>query len=123
MKYIGVEQTLFADRQESKAQMELYYDGSYLGIIEPGHSFYPSFDISATRAAIRSTLVEDFYVVPSGFGDDGEAVFRVRVNPLVWWMWASGPILLLGTIVALWPQRNPEPAKLRVPAGSRLKKT
>jgi cytochrome c-type biogenesis protein CcmF len=121
LKYIGVEQTLFADRQESKAQLELYYDGSYLGVIEPGHSFYPSFDIGATRAAIRSTLVEDFYVVPSEFGDDGEAVFRVRVNPLVWWMWASGPILVLGTVVALWPQRNPEPAKLRVPAGERLK--
>lgn len=122
LKYIGVEQTLFVDRQESKAQMELYYDGSYLGIMEPGHSFYPSFDIGATRAAIRSTLVEDFYVVPSEFGDDGEAVFRVRVNPLVWWMWASGPILVLGTVLSIWPQRNPEPSKLRVPVGAGLKK-
>ena len=59
--------------------------------------------MSATRAAIRSTPIEDFYIVPSEFGDDGRTVFRVYVNPLVWWMWFAAPVLLLGTLLAIFP--------------------
>ena len=32
----------------------------------------------------------------SEFDADGRAIFRVHINPLVWWMWASGPLLILG---------------------------
>jgi cytochrome c-type biogenesis protein CcmF len=90
--------------------------------MEPRRAFYPAFRIGATRAAIRSTPVEDFYIVPSEFNDDGRAVFRVYVNPLVWWMWASGPVIFLGTLFALSPQRQPSPATVRVPAGVRTAK-
>lgn len=69
--------------------------------------------MSSTRASIRSTPVEDFYVIPSEVLDDGSTGFRVFVNPLVWWMWIAGPIFILGTVVALWPQRSPAPAYVR----------
>ena len=44
--------------------------------------------------------------MPSEFREDGQAVFRVLINPMVWWMWASGPILVLGTILSLSPNRR-----------------
>ena len=55
--------------------------------------------------------------MPSELGRDGPAVFRVLINPLVWWMWASGPVLVLGVLLALSPQRQPKPARSRLPEG------
>ena len=63
-------------------------------------SFYREHRMFANQAAIRSTPIEDFYIVPSEFADDGTAVFRVYVNPLVWWMWWSWPVMLAGTLLA-----------------------
>ncbi|MCH8063770.1 MAG: heme lyase CcmF/NrfE family subunit, partial [Chloroflexi bacterium] len=74
--------------------------------------------ISATRGAIRSTPIEDFYIVPSEFSEGGQAVFRILINPLVWWMWASGPILVLGILLGLWPRRQPAVASVRIPSGA-----
>ena len=64
-------------------------------------AFYPQFDLTSSKAGIVSTLAEDFYIVSSGLNNDEQAVFRVYINPLVKWMWLSGPIILLGTIVAI----------------------
>ncbi len=91
-----------------------------LGIMSTTRTFYRDFRIAATRAAIRSTPLEDFYIVPSEFGEDGQTVFRIYVNPLVWWMWASGPLLALGTLLAVSPRRRLAPAPVTVPDGMGL---
>ena len=117
--YLGVSSTSYRDREESIAEFEVRKGGSYLGIMRPFRAFYTNANIASTRGAIRSTLIEDFYIVPSEFDEDGRAVFRVLINPLVWWMWASGPLLILGVVIALIPQRQPAPATLRVPANVR----
>jgi cytochrome c-type biogenesis protein CcmF len=31
----------------------------------------------------------------------------VFVNPLVFWMWMGGLVVVLGTIIAIWPERRP----------------
>ena len=68
---------------------------------------YPAFRMLSTRAAIRSTPVEDIYVLFSEVQPDGQsAAFRLLVNPLVWWMWVAGPVMILGTVIALWPARR-----------------
>jgi cytochrome c-type biogenesis protein CcmF len=121
-RYIDFQQTVHADRDEVTARFDVYDGGRYLGVMRAHRSFYPDFKIAATRAAIRSTPLEDFYIVPSEFGEDGRAVFRVYVNPLVWWMWASGPLLLLGTVLALSPRRRPAPVALRVPGRTQVRK-
>ena len=62
--------------------------------------------MASTRAAIRSTPLEDLYIVSSESLRDGRVVFRILLNPLVWWMWVSGAVFVGGTVVALWPQRE-----------------
>ncbi len=93
------------DRTEGLAEVRVSRDGNFLGTYYPRRDFYPSFNMASTQAAIRSTPVEDLYIVPGEFLDDGRAIFRVMVNPMVWWMWLAGPIMILGTLIALWPQR------------------
>ena len=114
-RYLGHDVSLHPDRREESADVELRAGDRYIGVMRAFRAVYPDFNIASTRGAIRSTPVEDFYIVPSEFGEDGQAVFRVMVNPMVWWMWASGPVLVLGVLFALSPQRQPSPAALRVP--------
>ena len=115
-RYVGLDRSTHPDRTEHVAEFQVYSGESYLGVMRPSRTIYPDFRIAATRGAIRSTPVEDFYIVPSEFNDDGRAVFRVLINPLVWWMWASGPLLFVGFVLAMSPQRQPTPATLKLPA-------
>ena len=111
LQYIDTVQTLRSDRTEYVSNLELYRDGQFLETMQSRRSFYPSFNMASTLAAIRSTPVEDFYVVPSENLADGSVGFRILVNPLVWWMWVAGPVLILGTVVSLWPERAREPVR------------
>ncbi len=116
--YLGTEHASFPDREEAYARFDVYVGDGYLGVMEPLRAEYPSFRIASTIGAIHSTPIEDFYIVPSEFSGDGEAVFRVLINPMVWWMWASGPIIMLGTLLALSPRRNRTAARASIPAGA-----
>ncbi len=108
-EYIEVQHTAKPDSAHSVAAFDVYRGSDFLGRLETLRAFYPEFRIASTQGAIRSTPQEDFYIVPSEFGSDGQAVFRVLINPMVWWMWASGPVMVLGIIAGLWPQRRLAP--------------
>jgi cytochrome c-type biogenesis protein CcmF len=86
--------------------------------IKPWHGFYIDFNMASVRSGIRSTVVEDLYVIPRDFLADGRVSLAVSINPLAWWLWASGPFFILGTMVALWPQ----PAVEKRPTRKRLKR-
>ena len=114
LTYVDTRQEVFSDRTEYLATLEVYRDGELLEVMTARRSFYPAFNMASTLAAIRSTPVEDFYVVPSENRPDGAVGFRILVNPLVWWMWAAGPVLIAGTVVSLWPERRRERAAARL---------
>lgn len=117
LRYLGTVEQPKSNRTEFVSTVEVYRDGQLLDTLRPQRDFYPSFNMAATRAAIRSTPVEDFYVVPSENLANGSVGFRILVNPLIWWMWVAGPVLVLGTVVALWPQASRVRAPVRAPAG------
>ncbi|MQF81415.1 MAG: heme lyase CcmF/NrfE family subunit [SAR202 cluster bacterium] len=77
--------------------------------INPWHGFYLDFNMASVRSGIRSTIVEDLYVIPRDFLPDGRVSLAVSINPLAWWLWAAGPIFILGTMIALWPQAADRP--------------
>jgi cytochrome c-type biogenesis protein CcmF len=107
VEFVSTDTTVFADRTERTALMNLVKNGSFVGSVEAWHGFYPSFSMLSTRAGIRSTPVEDLYVIFSELQPSGQtASFRLLLNPMVWWMWLAGPFVILGTVVALWPARQ-----------------
>ena len=107
VRFEGIRSQAFADRTERTADLRVTRNGEDLGTISAWQGVYPSFSMLSTRAAIRSTPVEDLYVIFSEVQPDGStAAFRLLVNPLVWWMWLAGPFVVLGTVVALWPSRR-----------------
>ena len=111
--YIESEQRDFPDHVQRIATVEIFEeDGESLGFFRPEQSFYPAFSLRPARAAIRSTPLEDVYIIPNDFFPDGTVGFRILINPLVMWMWVAGPVMVLGTLIALWPERQ----RVRSPA-------
>lgn len=55
--------------------------------------------------AIHSTLKEDLYVVYAG-QENGTPVIHAFLNPLVKWIWLGGIVVVMGTLVALLPNRR-----------------
>ncbi len=75
-----------------------------------------------TIAATYSTLENDFYVLLVGWNEisASTATFKVYINPLINLVWWGGLILILGTLVAVWPNEPaPVTVQARTPAGGR----
>ena len=105
--YLGARVEERSDRTEFFNAIEVSKGDGAPARMTVWRAFYADFSMVATRAAIRSTPLEDLYIVTSESLNDGRVAFRILVNPLVWWMWWAGPVLMLGTLVALWPERRP----------------
>jgi cytochrome c-type biogenesis protein CcmF len=62
---------------------------------------------AGTMVAIYSTLREDLYVVYAGLDPEANLpVIHAFLNPLVKWIWLGGVWVVLGTIIALIPNRR-----------------
>ena len=92
----------------------LVYDGSKLiGELTAEKQYHRSYEQWVTEVAIRYGLWDDLYVILAGWDQDGTAAFKVFVNRLVTWIWIGGGVLLLGSLIALWPDRRKQrPAEL-----------
>lgn len=64
--------------------------------------YYRNYREPSTTIPIRTSPIEDLYVVLQAF-EDGKAIFVIFVNPLVMWLWVGGAIVLLGAWMTLWP--------------------
>jgi cytochrome c-type biogenesis protein CcmF len=76
-------------------------------MLYPERRIFPANQASGTMVAIYSTLKQDLYVVYAGQSPDTQApVIHVYLNPLVKCIWFGGVIVVLGTLVALLPNRR-----------------
>jgi len=83
-------------------------NGRDLGYLLPKKLYYPGFAETqgpTSEVAIHSTWLGDLYVVLAGWDEFGAGVgFQVFWNPMVSWLWWGGALLLLGSLIALWPR-------------------
>jgi cytochrome c-type biogenesis protein CcmF len=92
------------------ATLSVYNDGELIGKLIPEKYFHRTYEQPVTEVAIRTTLVEDLYVILVGWDEDGTTAFKVLVNPLVSWIWIGGIVLALGGLIAFWPEQQKIPA-------------
>ncbi len=86
------------------AMLTVLRDGHQVAVMEPQRLLYKRQQQPATEVAIRSTMMHDLYVVLAGMDDESRMVtFEVFVTPLVFWLWAGGFVMALGTVVVMWP--------------------
>jgi len=107
LRYEGISQYPTQSAMVTAATLTVFNSGAPIAVMNPqrnihrGHEEQPM-----TEVAIRSTMMEDLYVILAGIGEDGTANFKVIVNPLMMWMWIGGVLMSLGTVVAFWPERR-----------------
>ncbi len=121
LTHLGISQYDALNRQVTAATLEVSRDGKRLGVLTTEKRQHvdalgrPTFQPS-TEVGIRSDLREDLYIVLGGVVNGTEqAVFRLTINPLVWWVWYGGMVIALGGLIVMWP--GGAPAAKRSQAG------
>ena len=107
LRYEGTSRYPTRSAQVTAATLTVFNGGDRIAVLTPQRNFHKTHpDQPMTEVAIRSTMVEDLYIILAGLGEDGTANFRVIINPLMMWMWIGSAVLSLGTIIAFWPERG-----------------
>lgn len=88
-----------------EGDFRVFNKGEDLGILSPALKFFPAQQSPVGRAVHRSNISDDLYLILSGFSElkENQATLKILVRPMVMWMWVGGLVILLGTIVAVWP--------------------
>ncbi len=109
LTYGGKDSFETASKQVVSATVSVYENGVYLGNLVTEKYFHRSYEQAVTEVAIHSTLAEDLYLILVGEnqGDtSGATAFKVLVNPMVSWIWLGGVVVVLGGLIAFWPEKR-----------------
>ncbi|MYJ78672.1 MAG: hypothetical protein F4047_11135 [Caldilineaceae bacterium SB0670_bin_27] len=113
LKYVGLESEQKSNHTEIRATLNVSdaSSGRPLSKIFPRRNIYEKTpDQPTSEVGLRMTPAEDVYVILNGWEGDGKsATFTVYINPLTMWMWVGGLLVVLGTLVSVWP--HPQPAR------------
>ena len=113
LKYVALESKQQSNHTEIRANLQVSdaETGRVLANIFPRRNIYDkSPDQPTSEVGLRMTPAEDVYVILNGWEGDGtSATFSIYVNPLTMWMWVGGLLVVLGTVVCVWP--HPQPAR------------
>ena len=97
-------------RMMNIAELTVLRDGGEIARIRPRIDEFPQ--MAMKIAGAHSTLENDFYVLLMEGGRE-RATFRVYINPLVNLVWWGGILLVIGTVIAVYPKVVPERARER----------
>lgn len=95
-------------RNITVAQVSVFRDGHLAGVVFPRRDYDYRWQQPVTVPGVRSTLADDLYVILVTWQPivANEATFKAYWNPLVNFIWLGGVVLVLGTVVAAWPERR-----------------
>lgn len=111
IRHDGLYQKSYPNRDEVGVRLTAYKDGKSIGLLRPSQNTYKSEvaeeQQTTSEVAIRSGLKEDLYVILNGWNEEDKSVtLKVMVNPLVAWMWIGGILMMVGTHIAVLPERQ-----------------
>lgn len=106
LNYEGLYQLTEVNEETISARLHVARNGQPWTVLDPGKRFLEGFpDQPVSNIAIRYGLIEDLYIVLTGWETDG-ASFYIFVNPLVSWIWIGGLVLVIGGLITWWPERE-----------------
>jgi cytochrome c-type biogenesis protein CcmF len=111
--YLGFERLQEAHRVADLARFEAKRNGRSIGVFEPRMNRYATQREPIVTPDVHETATGDLYFSLIDLGNQGDTVVvRVISQPYQVWLWFSAPIIVLGTLISLWPQRE----RVREPA-------
>src|SRR5438270_3952802 len=86
------------------AILDVFKGGKQIDTLYPESRFYTATQQPQHIPTVLSTMKHDLYVVFEGQDPDtGHPIIKAHLNPLVSWIWVGVLVILLGTILALFP--------------------
>ena len=107
LQYDDLTRMIESTHEAFMAKLTVGRDGKYLTTLYPEKRLYFAQNQPTTEVALRTSLFEDLYIIMAGFEPSKIVTFKVFVNPLVFWMWMGGLVMVMGTVIAIWPERRP----------------
>jgi cytochrome c-type biogenesis protein CcmF len=107
LKFLGMKEGKEAHRTWLAARVEVTTPGGEVSEYLPRMNYYERSTDPIGTPAVRESPKEDLYMSLMAFSQEGgTASLNVWVFPLVGWIWYSIPILVLGSLIAIWPSRR-----------------
>jgi cytochrome c-type biogenesis protein CcmF len=102
-------------RNVARAVIGVEKAGDYVGDLHPRRDYYLDSQQPMTIPGVRSTWEEDLYILLVDWQpvSTNSATFKVYKNPLVNWLWIGGLVFIFGTLIAAWPDKDPEAVPVR----------
>ncbi|MFN8445078.1 MAG: heme lyase CcmF/NrfE family subunit [Caldilineaceae bacterium] len=112
--YNGLEGVRASNRDEYVANVTITEAGNpnrVIGMSQPKRNVYDKApDAPTSEVGLVMRPSEDLYVVLNGWEGRGEsATFTIYINPLTVWMWVGGIVIILGTLICIWPHPKLRP--------------
>ncbi len=98
------------------AKLEVLRGAQHIGFLVPERHFYHNSEQPTTEVAIRKFWDRDLYVILAGWDEQGNATFKVFVNPFIGLLWIGGIIMGLGGMIVLLPAYTPQTITAKSPA-------
>lgn len=106
LAFEGIERERAKDRFIDSAIFNVQKGGKDVGTIVSEKHLFENFQ-PATEVGLRSTLKEDVYVILADYDQTANiATVSVLVNPLVLWIWLGGIVMVLGSVIAIYPDKK-----------------
>jgi cytochrome c-type biogenesis protein CcmF len=90
--------------------VEVYKGDRLLTELHPRTDYYYEAQQNMTIPGLLPSLTDDVYLLLVNWEPASSAgtTFKLYVNPLVNWLWIAIPIFLIGILIAVWPDKDPE---------------
>ncbi len=93
--------------ESERATLEVFRKGKSEMMLYPERRFFLASQVTETIVANESSPLRDLYVVYAGRSPDtNKPVIHAYLNPLVKWIWFGGIVVVLGTGLAMIPDRR-----------------
>jgi cytochrome c-type biogenesis protein CcmF len=101
LRYDGLTEASTDEKKIFRSEIDVSRGGSHVATMRPERNFHIAQEQPQSEVAIRTSPVEDLYLVVTSIDPDGDIALRSFVNPLTWWIWAGAGVMLLGISVVL----------------------
>lgn len=111
-RFEGVDAYREQQREGLRGKVALSEGGRDLGLLQPIKAVpLARPEQPMTLPSVRSGPLVDLYALMTAYDPtSGRATFKFYVNPLIAWVWTGLMILVVGTLVAAWPDQGAERA-------------
>ncbi len=119
LTYLRTEEVREPQRLALVAHVRVSQGGKSLGVMLPRLNFYSSMREPVGTPHVVTLGLRDLYLSLMSVEPRGERIgLKVFSIPLVFWIWRALPLLVLGSMVSMWPRRTAARLKARLPSSA-----